>query len=318
MSSQYNEIEDFGPKLTHAADWAKGTHGVNNSVLQDNVGTSHDTWAVWKRGERSISKKDQQEVRRVFFEITQLDPTAWDLPVAEFAKKLGREEAGNVGSELSLAPPVIEFKSRDKDPSLLLEQLSGVWVAYYCSTSRDDEVIVSRDLIQISDSHSSGYISCRVVDGSFDYSGFCFSYAGGLLQWVLEKESLYNEVLTYMTTRPERTPPVLVGVMLCTSGGVSTVSQLPAAAKVAMVRLGSSGDIAGELNLPIEEASELLHRIVPTYVDLEALAEWIQVAISNEIGVGQAPFALITKPSVGQADGDNAIANIYRELKEST
>ena len=303
-------LRDFDDKLRAACDRARELR-LTNTFLQQEVGVSHDTWAKWKRG---ATKPDPQHLRaaiEVFRNELGLADETWALPVGEFRRSIG---ATGIGTE-SLPPSALEFRSRDRQPDLLLEQLSGFWTAYYCSTSVTDRIVVSRDLIEVAPSHRNGYISCQVTDGHFSYSGFCFTYAGGLVQWLLEKDVLYNEVLSYMTTRPERTPPVLLGLMICTSGGVDTVAQLPAAAKVSMIRLGDASAVADQLGIAPSKVRDVLRRHIPRYLSTSDVPRWVRSAVSNVIASTDAPSAL-TVPAAAGPSMDQRVDTIRSLISE--
>ncbi len=244
--------------------------------------------------------------------FAELSLKDWMLPIGEFRSLLATDAQPLLSEHLGA---LVTFNSRDSHPDRLLEQLSGAWVAYYVSTSRTDRRIVSRDLVEIAGVHNNGYIGARVIDSRSEYRGFCFSYHN-LIQWFFEKEKIYNEVLSYMTTMPERSPPVLMGVMICISGGVSTVGQLPAAAKVAMVRLGTHETLAAELNLSEDQLAKRLRTRIPRYVEPSDLEKWLQLSIENRISMETLPSALVVNPNIGDIRADETITSLLSELKK--
>jgi hypothetical protein len=282
-------VSDFATKFDLAIGAAKKA-GYNNRALLHETGVSHDTWYKWKAGKGEPSDEHFTRLVRTFHRILQVEPEAWNGELRAFESAIGRTVPDQTTG--ALPPATVQFRSRDPQPTLLLEQLSGYWAAFYCSTSRTDEVVVSRDLVEVAAKHRAGYIACRVTDSYFQYEGFCFSYGGSLVQWTLEKRELYNEVLTYMTTRPDRTPPVLYGVMICTSGGVDTSVQLPSCARVVFVKLGSNRDLQERWQQGDEVTRRILQQSVAKYVALPALPSWLRNGISNVLEPTAVPSAL--------------------------
>ncbi len=292
--------KDFGGKLELACRRAKAAN-FTNKFLMGEVGVSADTWAKWKRGASTPSAEHICKVVDVFRDEIGIERASWSQNLEGFSNAL-LPEADDTADPLPC--PSVDFRSRDRQPTLLLEQLRGYWAAYYNSTSRNDRVVVSRDLLEVAGVHKAGYISCQITDSHFTYNGFCFGHGGGLVQWFLEKQDLHNEVLSYMTTRPDRTPPVLLGVMTCTSGGVSTVAQLPAAARVAMVRLGEAGDLAVDLGMTARALQDQLRKHVPRYLEVDGVPPWITSAISNVIDPTEPPSALVVPAASGPSRED--------------
>lgn len=307
--------QGFDEKLRAACQRAT-ERNLTNSLLHREVGVSHDTWAKWKRGTQP-STPNLRRIIATFEAEIGLEPQVWCLPASAFRAQL---EPGGDEGEVGLVPSSqVEFRCRERQPELLLEQLQGFWVTFYYSASVADRLVISRDLVEVGSTHRNGYVACRVLDSHFDYRGFCFTYGGGLVQWLLEKEDLHNEVLSYMTTRPDRTPPVLLGLMLCTSGGVSSVAQLPAAARVAMVRLGPIDRLVGALGLESGDVRRVLERIVPCYLTPGDVPPWIDAAISNVIDPSSRPSSLVVQDGAGptRAERGEVIDRVFDELRNA-
>jgi hypothetical protein len=284
-------VPNFTNKFGLALEAAKRSKVTNAKIIHSSE-IAQDTFYKWKRGDGYPTQENLTVLVSVFEKLLDLPQDLWRKDLGDFETVL----AGyNTQSGVVSGPPkpIFELRSREKHPDLLLEQMSGYWAAFYRSASRTDQVVVSRDLVELAGTHQSGYVGCRITDTYFQYEGLCVAFGStGLLQWILEKKGLYNEVLCYMTTKPDRTPPVLFGVMTCTSGGVDTHVQLPAAARVVMVRLGSTKAMRRSLSMNDTETREQLQDLIPRYVEIKELPEWLNTAISNILPANAVPSAL--------------------------
>jgi hypothetical protein len=196
----------------------------------------------------------------------------------------------------------LDFRSRIRDTAALrdlFELIEGYWYSYYFSVSRTDTVQVSKDLFTVISLTEAGLIECRIEDGAFTYLGWGFPIQGNHMYFILEKDKLLNEVIVYVTNRPDRQPPKLYGIIMCLSGGIEDdeMHQYPCAAKVAFRYLGKEDAVRETYKLKPNIDVHAFLKAKASYVDprgkdLDDEERQIFKVISNVIPAGQVPSAL--------------------------
>lgn len=263
-----------------------------------NVNSDYATRVL--RGQRPLTDKHKGALEEALG--LRID---YELSEREFAATLGisRKIASKSVGDMS---PGLDLTARTSDRtavSRIQDLVGGYWESVYWSVSNTRQQAVSRDLCIIGDVDDNGYIECRIIDGHFEYSGVIFPVIQHLY-FILEKDRFFNEVIFYVTNLPDRTPPLLRGIIGCLSGGVNDSLSYPSASKVAFRYLGrtcrdvqsiypDAPSVEGELEHFLTEA-------VPAYLtrdDIEsgalsdsALAEI--AAIDNTLTPDSVPFAL--------------------------
>lgn len=299
------ECPYFGEKIDLLLRSGKTKYRTATKLAADLEGVSSDYFSRMKSGSRRVSEN-------VFTRVVALTSASglgeadWYESVETFGQKLGLSIA-QVQRILGTAPLGIDFRSRSKDESNIssvFELIGGYWESFYYSVSTYGKRRISHDLVHIAEPDGRGLMPCRVIDGSFVYTGHCFPIHSSFLYFMLEKERNLDEIIVYLMNRPERTRcPELDGVILCTSGGVDDKVAVPCAAKVVFRFLGRkpeevSRNLAGFKVRPGHDFETQLIKKIAGYIEPEKVSpsntrymEVIQ-AIDNAIPESAIPFAL--------------------------
>ena len=136
---------------------------------------------------------------------------------------LSGEEAG-----LFLDRPAsgLDFISRTTDRKSienLFALMKGYWECAYRSFSRTDQHAISRELFIVDGINQDNLITCRARDVMCTNTGVIFPVIGQLYI-MYEKDKVFNEIVVYLTNRPDRSPPVLRGLVLGLSASEPSVS----------------------------------------------------------------------------------------------
>jgi hypothetical protein len=297
------QISHFGEKLELLVRSGKTSFRRVSDIARaiDNIGT--DYFSRIKGGSRRVPE-------RVFIKIVELTKESgliaadWYDDVHTFGNKLGltlRQIQQITGTVL----PGIDFHSRNRDRNNINnihKLIKGYWESFYYSVSTFDVPRISHDLLIIDDVDDSGFIKCQIIDASFTYTGVCFPIQSNHLYFILEKDGIYDEIIAYMTNRPERTPPILNGVILCSSGGVQDMVPVPCAARVAFRYLGNTQSSIEKVLphfklLDGKDLRESLIQSIPSYINPNEINKdhryyEVKKVIDNEILRDQLPFAL--------------------------
>lgn len=216
---------------------------------------------------------------------------------------LSRKTASKYINDMSSG---LDLTARTSDRSTIMRiqnLIGGYWESIYWSVSNLKQQAVSRDLCIIGEINDDNYIECRIIDGHFEYSGVIFPVVQHLY-FILEKEKFFNEVIFYMTNLPDRTPPILRGIIGCLSGGVNDSRSYPSASKVAFRYLGKSGEEVRNIYPDAPDGGQALQQylegVVPSYITREditsgTLSETAMIeidAIDNTLDSTAVPFAL--------------------------
>ncbi|KAA3595826.1 MAG: hypothetical protein DWQ06_16540, partial [Calditrichaeota bacterium] len=214
-----------------------------------------------------------------------------------FGQSLGLSSQ-EVSKIIGIRIPGIDFSSRITDKRMIKDihrTIKGYWYSYYYSVSRLGERFVSRDLCIIKEINDDGFIDCEIIDNYFHYVGVCFPIKGKLY-FFLEKDKLFNEIIVYTTNLPDRTPPILNGVILCLSGGVDDMSSYPCASKTTFRYIGKKEEIPDLFNIGELSIDDYMRKNMPAYLipEKDTEPENIEVykTINNHIGENAVPFAL--------------------------
>jgi|CZKV01.1.fsa_nt_gi transcriptional regulator with XRE-family HTH domain len=230
-------INDLSEKIDLAL-LREGAKIKTNQELLRRLSISKDYFSRIRSGLRVLTEEKFVELCAV----CGIERKVWFLPLFEFGLGLGFSR-----KQISLIThtplPGIDFSSRIKDRLMIeniFSQIEGLWESYYYSVSKHDVVAVRKDILSIDRVNEDGFMECRIFEEDLFYKGVCFPMQNQLM-FMLEKELIYNEIITYCTNLPERFPPKLYGVLLCLSGGVQGVGvhTYPAAAKVAFRYIGN-------------------------------------------------------------------------------
>lgn len=287
-------IDDFAAKLDLLLKSDRGDVRTT-SRLVGRLGVHKDYLSRLRGGSRPVTEEILLKLCDIF-EMSQRD---WFDDLDTFGSRLGfsrRQSALITKRPL----PGFDFASRIQDPRLvssIFNVVSGYWASYYYSVSRLNRRWICRDLVVMRRLNEDGFIECSVCDPSFRYDGLCFPIKSHLYL-MLEKAHLYNEIIVYAMTLPDRQPPSLFGIILCLSGGVDESHSYPCAAKVVFRYLGKTGDLRRHYGLAeSEDVEAFLVREIPKYLDPEdadadpALKEVVG-DISNVVGESRVPAAL--------------------------
>jgi transcriptional regulator with XRE-family HTH domain len=288
------DIEDLGKKIVLLLRSDISEVKTLEEMLR-RVGLKKDTWSRIRGGTRILTDDRFVSICECFGVPQQL----FFSPLLEFGARLGfsRRQV----AEITLTPiPGIDFMSRIRDSErvrALFAILEGFWESYYYSVSREDRILVSRDVLWVKRVNEDDFIEVELDDTHFRYDGWCIPISGQLY-FVMEKVKLLNEIIVYATNYPDRTPPLLFGVILCTSGGVKNRAAYPSAAKVAFRFIGTKESLAERYNLRDERAtfekvtSEYARYIDPSDKSLDVDTRSLIAEISNGIPSDAVPFAL--------------------------
>jgi hypothetical protein len=221
----------------------------------------------------------------------------------EAAKQLGLNRA-ETARILPGALVGFDFAARTTDRQQvekLEATISGYWECYYWSVSRVSERAVNRELLIIQGVDSAAFINCRIVDLQFTNVGIAFPVLNHLY-FFLEKDELLDEIAVHLTNRPDRTPAVLRGLMLCLSGGADEIHSYPSAGKTSYRYLGRTASeiraiYSGVPHQP-DELEAWLCANVPRYILESELpradphVRRLVEQIDNTIAPDATPFAL--------------------------
>lgn len=290
-------IADIGDKIELALKSDTTPVKTRRGLLEKLPGVEPDYFSRLMGGSRRMSE-------HIFIRICdalQIEQKAWYDDLETFGRRLGftRRQIGQITRSL---PPGIDFRTRIRDPQTvhtIYENIKGYWESFYYSVSNTDRRLISRDLFIVDSVDDDFFITCRIIDGMFEYIGYCFPMPKGHLCFILEKVYLHDEIIMYVTNRPDRSPPKLNGVILCQSGGVSELAAYPSASLVAFRYLGPDIDSAKVFYPGINDAADLADRLkgVPGYIDpndssLPARYHEVIRTINNTILPNAVPFAL--------------------------
>ena len=221
-----------------------------------------------KNGTRPLSESVFLKLSSVF----GIEQRRWFDDIDAFGEYLGYSRF-EISSITGFVLPGIDFHSRIKDRDTvgkIYGVIQGYWECFYYSVSKLDQVLISRDLVQIERLGQDMYMSCTVHDRFFSYKGVCFPIKNHLC-FALEKDRHFNEIIFYLTNLPDRDPPKLNGIILCLSGGVDEFSTYPAASYVAFRYIGSDRETIAKHYPSLREGdSDLLadlREIIPGYVE---------------------------------------------------
>jgi hypothetical protein len=247
------------------------------------------------KGSRPLRDNHRDKIRSLLgLPMLDLDVSARDLAVIFGLSRERTEEL------LSPNFGVFDFASRTADhrsARQLFGLIGGYWELIFWSFSRRDEQAVSRELLIVDRIDPNNLLRCRVTDVNFAYSGVIFPVLQHLYIF-MEKDRLYDEVVVYLTNRPDRAPPVLRGITLGLSGGVDELHAFPTASKVAFRFLGRT---AQEVRRHYPDAPEaFLATKIVCYLTRNELDQMppeekarLQVArIDNRIEPDAVPFVL--------------------------
>jgi hypothetical protein len=141
------------------------------------------------------------------------------------------------------------------------------------------------------------FIEVELDDTHFRYVGWCVPVSGQLY-FVMEKVRILNEIIVYATNYPDREPPILFGIILCTSGGVKNRTAYPSAARVAFRHIGTSEELAEKYEQKdLNILYELLTKKYARYIDpgdgaIDDETREIFSQIKNVIPENAVPMAL--------------------------
>lgn len=252
-------------------------------------------------GSRLLRQKHSEEIK----ELLQLPEIDFAASPRDAAVRLGLS-ARHTEKLLRQVGGGIDFASRTSDAAAvkqLFDLLKGYWELVFWSFSRLDEQAISRELFIVDAITENNFISCRVNDVNFTYSGVIFPVLHHLY-CIVEKDRLLDEVGVYLTNRPDRAPAVLRGITLGLSGGVDEIHSYPTAGKVAFRYLGKSAEQVArrypDAPAADDQIEQYLAKKIPRYMSKEEVdglaageASWLQISrLDNTIEPDAVPFAL--------------------------
>ncbi|QIL02612.1 hypothetical protein G7078_07295 [Sphingomonas sinipercae] len=255
-------------------------------------------------GTRLLRERHRELIR----ELLRLPTLDFDATPRDIAVQLNLSSKDAL-SVMSGGLPGLEFAARTRDLtalSRLSDLVSGYWELVFWSFSRTDTQALSRELCVIERPDEAGLLPCTVHDVNFTYRGVVFPVMSHLY-FMVEKEHLFDEVVVYLTNRPERAPPVLRGISLGLSGGVDEIRSHPTASRCTFRYLGRT---AADVRIRFPEAPDdetdlldFLRREVPRYLTQAELAELsteqlaaLQVSrLDNSVPPNAIPFVLQAK-----------------------
>lgn len=161
-------------KFKEKVDLAIARHKTISSYksLASEVGLASDYVSRMVNGSRPLTQEHLQR----FTEALDVPVDAWFQELREFASSIGvdRRELSRLTGAAEVG---FDFQARLRERSLIKRLhalIGGYWESYYCSVSRTDELVASRDLIHFGDPTDDGIIPCTVRDVYFEYEGVCF------------------------------------------------------------------------------------------------------------------------------------------------
>lgn len=249
----------------------------------------------------SGSKAPTDKLRTLIVQTAKLDPRYWDLTPSAFGTAIGLSDY-QIATVLNIEMVGINFRSQLKDKSQvqdIFDGTEGLFFSYYYSVSNFDKRMVCRDIFQVIRIDEFGQIRVRLADGYFDYSGICVPIRNHLY-YMLEKDSVMDEIVVYCTNLPNYYNKNQFGIILCNSVNIDKrqSSFFPAASKVYFSYLGRT----------FEDVSRTLGEPISCFDDMRKLAGYIDETepdtlgpttledighINNLIGNDKIPFALI-------------------------
>lgn len=239
------------------------------------------------------------EAIRTLLQIGDLD---LDLSLRELAIDLNLPRSA---SNRLLQHPGLDFLSRTNDKravAQLFGLVAGYWEQTWWSFSGTSEQSLGVGVCKIDAIDENNFITCRIHDVYDSYSGILFPVLNHLY-FILEKDSLFDEIFVCITNRPDRAPPFLRGIGLGLSGGLDEMHSAPTSGKMAFRYLGrTAAELRGEFgDAPEEpELEKHLARIVPRYISRSELGRLspndlarLQVhRLDNTVAADAVPFAL--------------------------
>jgi len=283
-----------------------GRTGLNSyeefeNAFQRALGCELDYARRLLNGTRPVRKTHRDRIRA----LLRLPTLNFESSGRDFAIQLGMPR-GETERLLGPAFGAFDFASRTSDSrsiQQLFHLIGGYWECVFWSFSRRDCQAVSRGICNVDRIDENNLLRCEMVDVNFAYSGVIFPVLQHLY-FFLEKDRLFDEVSVFLTSRPDRAPAVLRGILLGLSGGVDEIHSYPGASKVAFRHLGKNANEirAHYPDCPPEEAEvrAYLESNIVGYIsrdELDNLPEddplRLQILrIDNEVDADSIPFVL--------------------------
>lgn len=249
----------------------------------------------------SGSKSPPEKIKNIVIKAAGLDPRFWELAPSAFGTAIGLTDY-QIATVLNIEMVGINFRSQLKDKGQvhdIFSGIEGIFFSYYYSVSNFKKRMVCRDVFQVTRIDEFGQIRVRLADGYFDYSGMCIPIRNHLY-FMLEKDSVMDEIVLYCTNLPNYHNKNLFGIILCNSVSIDNRQSyfFPAASKVYFSFLGKS----------FEDVSRSLGESITSFEDLRKFAGYIDETepstlgpttlqdignINNLIAEDRVPFALI-------------------------
>lgn len=274
------------------------SYGEFESAFQRALGCELDYARRLLGGSRRLRPLHTGVIR----ELLQIGDLDLDLSPRELAIELDLPRSA--GDRLRRHPG-LDLLSRTTDKrsvAQLFGLVAGYWQQTWWSFSKTDEQALGVGVCRIDGIDENAFITCRIHDVVGSYSGILFPVVNHLY-FILERDSLFDEIFMCITNRPDRVPPVLRGIGLGLSGGLDEMHSAPAAGKIAFRYLGRTpAELRAELGeVPDEpELEGHLAQVVPRYIAKPQLQEMsagelarLQLhRLDNVVDAAATPFAL--------------------------
>ena len=249
----------------------------------------------------SGSKAPTEKIKSLVVQASGIDRRHWELSPSAFGTAIGLTDY-QIASVLNIEMVGINFRSQLKDKGQIqdiFDATEGVFFSYYYSVSNFERRMVCRDVFQVVCIDDFDQIRVRLADGYFEYSGLCIPIRNHLY-YMLEKDSVMDEIVVYRTNLPNYYNRNLFGIILCNSVNMEKRqhSFFPAASKVYFSFLGRTfEDVSKTLGEPIscfDDMRKFTGYIDETKPDTLGPTTFEDIShINNLIANDKIPFALI-------------------------
>ncbi len=246
---------------------------IDRDFLMRNAGITES----YARQILSGSKTPTEKIKNLVIREAGLDRKLWELAPSAFGTAIGLTDY-QIANVLSIEMVGINFRSQLKDKGQvhdIFAGIEGIFFSYYYSVSNFKKRMVCRDVFQVTRIDEFGQIRVRLADGFFNYSGMCIPIRNHLY-FMLEKDSVMDEIVVYCTNLPNYHNKNLFGIILCNSVSIDKRQSyfFPAASKVYFSFLGKS----------FEDVSRSLRESVTCFDDLRKFADYIDETDPNTLG----------------------------------